>query len=57
MNLLNVGMNPQMRVSFVSATCESEELDFTTKLKTFRVRNIDRINIAHISIHSIRGTF
>ena len=39
----------------VSATCESEEQDPTTKLKAFRVRNISRITIAHININSIRN--
>ena len=39
----------------VSAACESEEQDLTIKLKSFRVRNIHRIIIAHININSIRN--
>ena len=39
----------------VSATCESEEQDLTTKLKTFKVRNINSIIIAYIDTNSIRN--
>ena len=39
----------------VFVTCESEEQDLTTKLKAFRVRNINRIIITHINLNSIRN--
>ena len=55
--LLNVGINPQRKVCHftVSAPCESEEQDLTTKLKALRVRNIYTIIITHIHINSIRS--
>lgn len=37
----------------VSATSESEEQGFTTKLNGFRIRNINRIIIVLININSI----
>ena len=58
MNLLNVGMNLQRNVShflFLQLVCEREEQDLTTKLKAFRVRNINRIIIVHININLIRN--
>ena len=45
-----------MQRSFhISATCESEGRDLTTTLKAIRIRNINKIIIAHISIASIRN--
>ena len=57
LHILNVGMNPHQKVCHVLfyATSESEEQDFTSKLKTFRVKNINRIIIAHMNINSIRN--
>ena len=50
-------MNPHQNVCHVLfyATSESKEQDFTTKLKTFRVKNINRIIIAHMNVNSIRN--
>ena len=42
-------MNAQREVSFpFSASCELEKQQLTTKLKEFRIRNMNKINFAHI---------